>query len=891
MRRFLTFVALTAALGGCKGEEVEAPLDDAGATDAPSEVASEAATDGAPEADAREGGTVNAGCADADNLIPSPTSWTANGSTETASQADPAGGTASSKFVANTNNSTHYARTSQATVSTGANTAAVYLKQNGSSSSVVRVLFSGLNTGTGYVVAVDFSAGTVTSPTLVGGTGYSNASSEIIDMGSGWYWVRITQTMDGTSSASIYITYANSNPAATYVGTANHGVQIWRAQIVAGSTIDEPTAPEPEEFFPAVDVPAVTEASGTQSGAFIYGIPGDAPALYRLELEDASSTVAVNRVHVGAWSGPGLLAGSIAPFGLLTASDDAASVSAIEGQVGEWVATLGADRSWTRVGTVALADVVGRGGLADVVARVRDESSFVAPPAGLTVEVAEGAYFRRLARVADTTGSEIASIDVGRPVVTPNVPLVLMVQGYKQQTVVSDTATSTASISATGGLTWTEFHTGSPRGAFKAWYAVPSGQLSGTITVAFSDDVKWVTATLLELVGGASASPLESDTEDTVVQSRTTTMEMTVTVGPLTNTQAHAVYLSAGLGLNTWGGSLALITSPDSTDWEIVSSLSSGAIAYRTVTTSASRDVTWNRPIEGAYPEEWIATLAVFKAASATGSSITAGEWSIVVTALDAAGNESLPTGVVAVTAPSTSSAVSVSWDEPLNGTATKYRVYRNRGSGWAYIEVTAPATSYVFTTEAGLTTADPPTTPPPVAAWRLSVALPSGETLWRAQTSVSSQHANAVWEDLDLGSVPLPAIAAGEDTTPEDALLVVEAAHLTGAQVQVNGLWAYGTADGQVRAYRAGLDATTTPDWVLDTNRDGVTSAWLRDTDGTDAGQPVVTGRLTLNPGNAQLVIRPEVAGGESDLVSADVRVKRVLVTPRWKYLIGSAS
>lgn len=70
MRRFLTFVALTAALGGCKGEEVEAPLDDAGATDAPSEVASEAATDGAPEADAREGGTVNAGCADADNLIP-----------------------------------------------------------------------------------------------------------------------------------------------------------------------------------------------------------------------------------------------------------------------------------------------------------------------------------------------------------------------------------------------------------------------------------------------------------------------------------------------------------------------------------------------------------------------------------------------------------------------------------------------------------------------------------------------------------------------------------------------------------------------------------------------------------------------------------------------------
>ena len=81
--------------------------------------------------------------------------------------------------------------------------------------------------------------------------------------------------------------------------------------------------------------------------------------------------------------------------------------------------------------------------------------------------------------------------------------------------------------------------------------------------------------------------------------------------------------------------------------------------------------------------------------------------------------------------------------------------------------------------------------------------------------------------------------------------------------------------------------NATIPRDWVLDTSRDELTTAVLLD--GTDdAGQvALVPGALTIRPGGgAHLSVRADVVDGASDLVGADLRVRRVLVTPRWRYL-----
>jgi len=803
----------------------------------------------------------------------------------------PGGGSGARRATDNSNNTPHYLYLlggSVGTLPAGTNTLGIYLKPYGSATHS-RVLFSGGTNSEGYQVTVDHTAGTITGPTLRGGTGYSNPSAEIIVLSGGWVWVGITQTMSATSAANVYVTYGDWNATQSYAG-GGRGVIVYAAQMVTGATIDKPTAGLPEQFVPEQFVPAVLESTGLFGGAYVYGVPGDAPAIYRAELDDESASAAVNRLHLGAWSGRDVRLGQPGPLLMAEAGDGASTASGIAGQVGELIATLPAVPEWGTVATVPLTDLVGRRGLASIVARVQDGALALSQPQSARVEVQGGAYLRRVTRVgseSDTT--DRTSLDVGMPVITPGRTLILLTQGFRWRTSPSDTGTSTATITSTGGQTWTLIHSGAHRGAFAVWVASNVVEWTGTLTVGFAPAVKYATATLLEMVGAASSGVVESTRTDAIVSSRLQDPELEVTVGPLTNVQHHVVYLSVGLGLNTIGGWRAVLTTPRESGWTVVSSLSTGAVAYQTFSSSAARSVTWWRAVDGSIPEDWFATLAVLKAASTEGSSLTPGQWSLCVTAVDALGNESLPTGTVSANVPAASSSVALEWTPPAQGTPAKYRVYRNRGSGWGYVEVTAPATSYLWTSEAGITNADPPSVAPPVTAWRASVALPSGTTIWRGLPSVASRIANGTWEDIALGDVPLPPIPAGESETPDGARLVIEAAHLTGAVVMVNGVWMMDRSSGQVLTWRERLASTDPINWVVETNRDEISAAWLRDDAGNEAGQAdIQPGVMTLAPGNALVVIRPEIAGGVSALTQSDLRLRRLLVTPRYTWLRG---
>ncbi|HAX23916.1 MAG TPA: hypothetical protein DCX80_02625 [Chloroflexi bacterium] len=814
---------------------------------------------------------------DAGNLLASE-SWTSTYLTIAGSKADPSGGTAASLATDNDTTSKVREGISSLTVTTSSlprvYTIAMYVKAYaGRDTPTIWISSTSAGATSAAYVQLTLSTGVLGAPG-VNGSAFSSVTAEVQAVESGWYWVRVSAMVaSGTTTLRVGVA---PNGFAAYTGNTSYGVYIWRPQIVAGSTIAKPQQITHYVVDP-VEHAAESIAPSRQAGAYIYGVPGDADAIYRVELDDESADVAINRVSVGAWSGPSVLLGACPPFVKADASSEAATVSDGSGYIGTTYAAISSDLSWSAVGAVPLADLLGRRGMADVVARVKDKSSLVGQPTSLTGEVTGGVYARRIGRIYRDSSS---GMGFGAPRVTTGATLVMLVQWS------AFIGAGTPTMSGTGGLTWTKIgQVTEGFSEFAWWYAKNVTQPTSAIEVDWPGTAGFAAATLVELIGVA-ADPYDKWAGKSV-SSRYHNTSYTVTLSSVT-TQAHSLLLSAGLGLGIANNPLTI----PSGSWRVVSSLSSGGVGYRTVTSTAAYGVSWDRPpgiVDGG--EGWIVAIAAFKAAAASGSNITVGEWSCCVTAVDAAGNESLPTGVVSVSVPSTSSAVALTWTPPLLGTPAKYRVYRRHIDSWAYIEVTAPATSYVWTTESVYTSANPPTVSPPVAAWRVAVALPSGETLWRSQGSRSSERANDHWEDIPLGAMPLPPIAAGEGVTPDGAMLVVESAHLTGAMVGVDGVWLTDSASGAVVAHREGMSEEGAVDWALDTNRDGTMSAWLRDTTtGDEAGQPAVRGALTLSPGNAQIAIRPEIAGGVADVVDASVRIRRVLITPRWRYLRGGA-
>lgn len=826
---------------------------------------------------------------DPDDLLTS--TWTVSQSTETLSQADPAGGTQARRFVANTNANVHYVRTSQATVSAGANTAAIYLKKYGSSSGIVRVLFSGLNDSTGYVVSVDLDNGTVTSPTLVGGSGYSAPSSEIIVLSGGWVWVRITQSMSATSSASVYITYRDNNPSFSYTGSSAYGVYTWHQQLVAGATIDKPTPFTPGHEEDPTVIPAETIATGKQGGAYVWPVPGDADALYRVELDDASTTAAVNRVHIGAWQGR-LSEG--APFALLDAVEGSSVSTGGLTQVGTWVPGISTDDTWRTIGVVDstcnLPD-----GRYDVIARVRDAAQNISAPSLTSVATTGSIYARQVARVSHKLDPDHNSLTV--PIAEPTQQgstLVLFAQAIGPPAAWGS-AQMTASITNGGGLTWTSLFTSGPAetlGKAQAWYVANAAPIGTQVTVHWSRDpnVNTVTVSLIEIVGAAT-SPL--DTTDTDYQDSRTSADLESGVASATPTATGGLALSFGGGWNDWANPF---TQPliDYDQWYSVSSLTSGSIYARPIATLDPVEAKWHKvPVVGMFPdpiaEGWYVLLALFKAAASSGSSIGTGQWSVQVTAITADGVESLPSDRLVTQVVSSGSAVSVAWVAPENGTAAKYRVYRNRGTGWGYIDTAdGTATSYTFTSESSVTLGSPPTQTSTVAALRIAVSPASGTTLAIGR-STSVRRANGIWEPVALGSITLPPVTPGESTMPDGWQVHVQARNVATYPVECNGLWLVSSDDGQVQAWRPRLNGAEPRQWIVDTPRDELTTAALMD-GAVDAGQLVlVPGVLTLRSGGgAHISVRPDIADGVSDLVNADLRITRVLVTPRHHYLDG---
>lgn len=839
---------------------------------------------------------------DSDNLIADATTsgiWStfqANISSTT----PPAGVPSGSARVAqeNTNTSAHYvyitnsgATPKTATVSAGVNTLAIYLKSSTINPiTKCRLLFSGDDETTGYYVTVDFVAGTVSSPTLRGGS-YSGASSEIIALANGWYWVRITQTMPATTKAGCYITMRDANAGSSYTGTGD-AVYFYAPQIVAGATIDKPSPAVVGYEEESTVIPAETIATGKQAGAYIWPVPGDADALYRVELDDASTTAAVNRVHIGAWQGR-LDEGQ--PFCLLNAVEGSSVSTGGLTQVGTWVPGTVTDDTWRSIGvidsTCNLPD-----GRYDVIARVRDTAPNISAPTLTSVAATGSIYAQQIARVSHKLDPDHQSLTLPIPAPTrQGSTLVLFAQAIGPPGAWG-TPQMSATVTNGGGLTWSNLFTSGPAttlGKAQAWYVQNAAPVGSEVTVHWSRaslNANTVTVSLIEIVGAASSS---LDTTDTDYLDSRTSAALESGTASATPSEAGGLALSFGGGWNDWANPF---TQPiiDGDQWYSVSSLTSGSIYARPIPTTDAIQAQWRKiPVVGMFPdpieEGWYVLLALFKAAASSGSSIGTGQWSVQVTAITADGVESLPSDRLVAQVVSTGSAVSVAWDAPENGTPAKYRIYRNRGTGWGYFETAdASATSYVFTTESGITAGSPPTQTSTIAALRLAVSPASGATI-AVGRSTSVRRANGIWEPIALGSISLPPVTPGEGAMPDGWQVHIQARNEAAYPVECNGFWLISSDDGQVQAWRPRLNGTEPRQWIVDTPRDELTTAVLMD-GASDAGQlAIVPGVLTLrSDGGAHISVRPDIADGVSDLVNADLRITRVLVTPRHHYLSG---
>jgi len=836
---------------------------------------------------------------DPDNLIASatsPTIWdTFQANTSTTTR--PASATTGQAIFARetTTASAHYVyikntiSPATATVSAGVNTLGIYIASSiDYPTPACRLLFSGNDQTEGYYVTIDFAAGTVSAPTLRGGTGYSGASSEIIALADGWFWVRITQTMPATTKAGCYITMRDSNAGSSYTGTGA-AVKFYAPQIVAGATIDKPAPAVVGYEEESTVIPAETIATGKQGGAYIWPVPGDADALYRVEMVDASTTTAVNRVHIGAWQGR-LNEGQ--PFTLLNAVEGSSVSTGGLTQVGTWVPGVSTDDTWRTIGaidsTCNLPD-----GRYDVIARVRDTAQNIGSPRIRPLSVTGAIYARQVARESHKLDPDHRSLTL--PISEPTrqgSTLVLMAQAIGKPGAYG-TPQMTASVTNGGGLTWTSLFPSGPAetlGKAQAWYVTNAAPVGTEVTVKWSREISamTVTASLVEIVG---AAPSSLDATDTDYKDSRTSASLVSGVAEATPSVAGGLALSFGGGWNDWANPF---TNPtiDGDQWYSVSSLTSGSIYARPITATFPIQAQWRKiPVIGMFPdpieEGWYVLLALFKAAASSGSSIGTGQWSVQVTAITAGGVESLPSERMVAQVVSSGAAVSVAWDPPENGTPAKYRIYRNRGTGWGYFETAdASATSYVFTTETGITAGSPPSQTSTIAALRLAVSPASGSTIAVGRTA-SVRRANGIWEPIALGSITLPPVAPGEGTMPDGWQVHVQARNEAKWPVECNGLWLISADDGQVQAWRPRLNGTVPRGWIVDTARDELTTAVLMD-GASDAGQlALVPGVLTLRSGGgAHISVRPDIADGVSDLVNADLRISRVLVTPRHRYL-----
>lgn len=501
---------------------------------------------------------------------------------------------------------------------------------------------------------------------------------------------------------------------------------------------------------------------------YVAQVPGDAPALARLECWDESWAGAVNRMRVARRAAPGLTESGVTFLAKLVPAGSSTTQSDPEAYSGS-VVTRQLTSSWQTVATVTVPQSE-RGQLRDVWCRLRDPSVQLATPSNLRVTPAPNVIVRQFAEVS--LSGPLMTVSLNRPALAGS--LLVLYVGYWHA---SDSPRVVLDPVGWRRRLEQQFNTTSNVYKFRLWDKVAAEGEKEVTLVPNALQLPSGKAVILEIIGSLQFANAYSATGSGT----------TITTPAVVPQQPHELYV---------GGYLPVSSSTH--NWTALH-ISDAHLDVYLATSTATVQGSW----ELSNSVTWASYLLRYTHLSPSPGSLPQGTATFTVTAVNSYGESAIAPPVSATLIYQGSYVVS--WDSVPG--ATSYRVYYNLGSGWKV--VTTSTNQLVLSSDTG-TAATLPVTTTTNAFVRLTLSVAEQE---RAVTNaVATQLGNNAWEWLYLGTLTIP---------QEAPQLAVQARHLGSAQtIALDSLALLPHAEPQLVAEVPTLDQNVSRVWVVETDR-----------------------------------------------------------------------
>lgn len=290
----------------------------------------------------------------------------------------------------------------------------------------------------------------------------------------------------------------------------------------------------------------------------------------------------------------------------------------------------------------------------------------------------------------------------------------------------------------------------------------------------------------------------------------------------------------------------------------------------------------------------------------AAGSTV-AGQYTIVVTALDGSSHETAGSTPFTVVLGATGEVI-LTWADI--DTPSDHKVYvfdQLTGLGrWSWVATGSGTSTYTLSSAIPLANSGAPPSANSTALGTsylradVAVASPGGSPNYVLGTPQPLMLGNGLWESIFLGTVDLPPAPRGEQNAASsnafpDLPWTLTLQGFTGASgsptIDTDAVWLLPHDEPQVTATYTGLNLGNNVWWEIDTRRDGRVSGVLRgEGDLLPFGQVRVDGRFTLGVGVNVITVLIDQAGGVNSWSDPSANFY-FSYRPRYVHLPGAVS
>lgn len=599
--------------------------------------------------------------------------------------------------------------------------------------------------------------------------------------------------------------------------------------------------------FARGDVVTIGQQSLACGQVWLVDVPGDAPALARIELAGASSVVSM---RVFRHAEPGLASGEFVALADLDGTADGSTTVSDATAYGGAYVSRSVSASFAGIGR-ASRPAAKVNGLFDVWARVRDSSTFLPQPSPPSVTVIRVPSPIQVA--SNAVNDSTLSVSLERPAQAGNTLIAVLAAEGTNITIPSGwTLLASANRGSSPDIAILVYRRSARGGEQSIEFSFGSIATRSAILAEFYGNIGFETYASSAATSSTPSSPVMS---------------------PGTG---NKLFLAV---LGYLGG--AVVTGEGTSDpWNHMQYVP----AYRAIdvdwlshpsTSSSNRSQSWT--LSASSP--WVTLILRFSASSATGYPFAPTMSQFALVATNATGI-SAPSLIVIATL-DVYGYYTVSWS-PVSG-ASGYRLYVNHGDGWSY--VTTTSTSFTLTAATSTTTGNPPSGAADRAEWQLAARVGASGS-WNYAAPVPSARGGNVWHWLYLGAIELPpGPRALDGSVPSWQVRLLARHRGSSVTVAADCVLLVPHREPQLVAERVGEPGVT---YVVEVTRREHAVGHLLDSANVVVGRPVVRGALVLDPGPNAVAL--QVANGSDGAIStmSPTYTVTLKVTPRYQTVPG---